>query len=229
MRQKGIEFISESKNMEVEGGFTGDFPDFVCQGRSEDTKSPAANACFDCNICFDVAANPVVTLCGHLYCWSCIYRWLHPTVSTVGDGLRLCPVCKSSLSDSTLIPLYGRRSAATAHYLPGVSRSPVARTAYDRRVPTGQRQRPQNHHFYGAGSRNYMGVLHSTAGVVLGELAFAILPWAFRNQEGLYFQPPPAMVAGSPRSRRQEMIAESWLRQIWVFLVCCAALCWLFF
>lgn len=28
----------------------------------------------DCNICFEVACDPVVTQCGHLYCWSCIYK-----------------------------------------------------------------------------------------------------------------------------------------------------------
>ncbi|PRQ58719.1 putative transcription factor C2H2 family [Rosa chinensis] len=32
---------------------------------------------FDCNICSDFAHEPVVTLCGHLCCWPCIYKWLH--------------------------------------------------------------------------------------------------------------------------------------------------------
>lgn len=29
---------------------------------------------FECNICYDVAESPVVTMCGHLYCWPCLYR-----------------------------------------------------------------------------------------------------------------------------------------------------------
>jgi len=29
---------------------------------------------FECNICFDTANEPVVTLCGHLFCWSCLYK-----------------------------------------------------------------------------------------------------------------------------------------------------------
>ncbi|KAK1286822.1 E3 ubiquitin-protein ligase RMA3 [Acorus calamus] len=41
-----------------------------------DAKAAAASAFFNCNVCFDTARNPVVSLCGHLYCWSCLYRWL---------------------------------------------------------------------------------------------------------------------------------------------------------
>ncbi|KAK2441252.1 RING/U-box superfamily protein [Trifolium repens] len=32
---------------------------------------------YDCNICLDLAKDPVVTLCGHLFCWPCLYRWLY--------------------------------------------------------------------------------------------------------------------------------------------------------
>uniref|UniRef100_A0A7C9E1P9 E3 ubiquitin-protein ligase RMA n=1 Tax=Opuntia streptacantha TaxID=393608 RepID=A0A7C9E1P9_OPUST len=66
---------------------------------------------FDCNICLDLVQDPVVTFCGHLYCWPCIYRWIccqraapeeHP-----GQQPQ-CPVCKADVSLNTLIPLYGR-------------------------------------------------------------------------------------------------------------------------
>lgn len=33
-------------------------------------------AAFQCNICYEVAKEPVVTLCGHLYCWPCVYRFV---------------------------------------------------------------------------------------------------------------------------------------------------------
>lgn len=29
---------------------------------------------YECNICYEVAREPVVTMCGHLYCWPCLYR-----------------------------------------------------------------------------------------------------------------------------------------------------------
>ena len=35
---------------------------------------PKGRAQLDCNICFDAAREPVVTQCGHLYCWQCLYQ-----------------------------------------------------------------------------------------------------------------------------------------------------------
>jgi len=29
---------------------------------------------FECTICMEIAKEPVVTKCGHLYCWPCIYE-----------------------------------------------------------------------------------------------------------------------------------------------------------
>lgn len=66
---------------------------------------------FDCNICLDSVQDPVVTLCGHLYCWPCIYKWLHfQSISDEDQDQKQqqCPVCKAEVSSSTLVPLYGR-------------------------------------------------------------------------------------------------------------------------
>ena len=48
---------------------------------------------FECNICFDLAQNPVVTLCGHLYCWPCLYQWLQGHSYS-----HECPVCKAIIA-----------------------------------------------------------------------------------------------------------------------------------
>lgn len=58
---------------------------------------------FECNICFDLAQDPVITLCGHLYCWPCLYRWLQ-----VHSHSHECPVCKALVEEEKVIPLYGR-------------------------------------------------------------------------------------------------------------------------
>lgn len=40
------------------------------------------NCRFDCPICLEgVNEEPVVTPCGHLFCWGCLYRWIHPRLS----------------------------------------------------------------------------------------------------------------------------------------------------
>lgn len=57
---------------------------------------------FDCNICLDLAREPVVTCCGHLFCWPCIYRWLHHHSSA-----KECPVCKGRITVKNIIPIYG--------------------------------------------------------------------------------------------------------------------------
>ena len=58
---------------------------------------------FYCNICLDLAREPVVTCCGHLFCWSCLYRWLH-----VHSDAKECPVCKGEVTVETLTPIYGQ-------------------------------------------------------------------------------------------------------------------------
>ncbi|ERN17594.1 E3 ubiquitin-protein ligase RNF185 isoform X2 [Amborella trichopoda] len=77
------------------------------------TKPPQSPSCsgniggdagnFECNICFELAQDPIVTLCGHLFCWPCLYKWLH-NHSQCQD----CPVCKALIQEEKLVPLYGR-------------------------------------------------------------------------------------------------------------------------
>ncbi|KAL9329341.1 hypothetical protein ACSQ67_004344 [Phaseolus vulgaris] len=70
------------------------------------------DGCFDCNICLDFAHEPIVTLCGHLYCWPCIYKWLHvQSASLAPDEHPQCPVCKEDICHTTMVPLYGRGQA----------------------------------------------------------------------------------------------------------------------
>ncbi|XWS63404.1 hypothetical protein CRYUN_Cryun06bG0094100 [Craigia yunnanensis] len=92
---------------------------------------------YDCNICLDSVQDPVVTLCGHLYCWPCIYKWLHfQTISTENQDQKQqqCPVCKAEVSHTTLIPLYGRgltteaSSDKTPHFPMVIPKRPLGPT-----------------------------------------------------------------------------------------------------
>ncbi|PSS30800.1 E3 ubiquitin-protein like [Actinidia chinensis var. chinensis] len=74
-----------------------------CSGNGENDAGD-----FECNICFELAHDPVVTLCGHLYCWPCLYKWLR-----VHSNFQECPVCKALIQKEKLIPLYGRGKTPT--------------------------------------------------------------------------------------------------------------------
>lgn len=71
--------------------------------------------CFDCSICLDSAHDPVVTLCGHLYCWPCIYKWMHvkSSAADADEQHPSCPVCKANISPNSMVPLYGRGTSRT--------------------------------------------------------------------------------------------------------------------
>ncbi|PWZ04079.1 E3 ubiquitin-protein ligase RNF5 [Zea mays] len=58
---------------------------------------------FECNICFELPQEPIVTLCGHLFCWPCLYKWLR-----IHSHSPECPVCKAVVEEEKLVPLYGR-------------------------------------------------------------------------------------------------------------------------
>ncbi|KAL9671218.1 hypothetical protein QQ045_008784 [Rhodiola kirilowii] len=63
------------------------------------TDSTTKASPFDCNICLSQATEPVVTCCGHLYCWPCLYTWLRLTDS--------CAVCRGLLKPRLIFPIYG--------------------------------------------------------------------------------------------------------------------------
>ncbi|KAJ8504847.1 hypothetical protein OPV22_005733 [Ensete ventricosum] len=201
----------------------------------------SSTACFDCNICLDFAVEPVVTLCGHLYCWPCIYRWLQ---QADGAAPQQCPVCKAALHHDALVPLYGggrhgAKKPRPDHEVPRrpPPTQPPSPGAYEEQQYPETRPYTRHHHQHPNHGWEYMSgaprVIHSTAGGLLGGLVVAILPWVFRNQEwpGIYYSSPYHMGGdvGSGRLRRQEMELKRSLHQIWLFLVCCAIVCLLLF
>ncbi|KAH0477929.1 MAG: uncharacterized protein KVP18_005177 [Porospora cf. gigantea A] len=63
---------------------------------------------FECRVCLEPAVWPVVTACGHLYCWQCLSTWLI-------KGQKECPVCKSGCTEETITPIYSGEEQPTDH------------------------------------------------------------------------------------------------------------------
>lgn len=215
------------------------------------TETENSNGCFDCNICLDFAHEPVVTLCGHLYCWPCIYKWLHvQSDSLAPDEHPQCPVCKADISHTTMVPLYGRGQASAQCHHDGKASSycdlfipprPPASGAQAFMATSSQsgQQLPyrnpyQGHHEEDAttqmlnlGATMTPGYQNPVVGM-FGEMVYA---GVFGNSQNLHAYPNSYQLMGgnSPRLRRQEMLADKSLNRISIFLFCCFLLCLIVF
>ncbi|KAA0056985.1 hypothetical protein IC582_029373 [Cucumis melo] len=209
--------------------------------------------CFDCNICLDFASEPIVTLCGHLYCWPCIYKWLHvQSASLAPDEPPQCPVCKADISHTTMVPLYGRgqsaehaeddargtlippRPSAFGNKALATIRS---NNASSQQFAYGDLDQNQNYNFdvydsyeEDSGSSlfsledNPVGSSHHPTAGLLGGTVYGRL---YGDSENVYRHPNSYGLSGSnsPRLRRQEIVAEKSLNRISFFLFCCFILC----
>ncbi|KAK1412035.1 hypothetical protein QVD17_32981 [Tagetes erecta] len=75
----------------------------------DESKNNVSDA-FECNICLEGVHDPVVTLCGHLYCWPCIYKWIQyqeTSSEAFENESAKCAVCKTEISEKDIVPLYG--------------------------------------------------------------------------------------------------------------------------
>ncbi|XP_061343107.1 E3 ubiquitin-protein ligase RMA1H1-like [Gastrolobium bilobum] len=221
------------------------------------TETENSNGCFDCNICLDSAHEPVVTLCGHLYCWRCIYKWLHvQSASLAPDEHPQCPVCKDDISHTTMVPLYGRGHSPACNEHDGkasrrdtfVPPRPPASGAQSLLATSSQsgQQLPyrnpyQSQHFNPSlyqdeDDTSQMLNLGATMApgfpnLVVGMFGEMFCTRVLGNSENLYSYPNSYHMMGrnSPRLRRQEMQADKSLNRISVFLLCCFLLCLIVF
>ncbi|KAK7312800.1 hypothetical protein VNO77_36944 [Canavalia gladiata] len=205
---------------------------------------------FDCNICLECVQDPVVTLCGHLYCWPCIYKWLQFQSTSLENEEQQkpqCPVCKSEVSQSSLVPLYGRgqstipSSEGKSHQVviprrPQGPRSyPYSTTAVSH--PISQSYHPYNNYHpqqFHSIPNGYTSPMLSTSGSLdnfgmFGEMIYARV---FGNQlANIYTYPNSYNLSGvsNPRMRRHLMQIDKSLSRISFFLLCCLVLCLLLF
>ncbi|EPS60159.1 hypothetical protein M569_14647, partial [Genlisea aurea] len=151
-----------------------------CRSNPNDSRSDGTGD-FECNICFELAQDPVITLCGHLYCWPCLYRWLR--IHSVSHE---CPVCKARIDEEKLVPLYGRGNKA-----PTDPRSrPVPGVEIPHR-PAGQRPEtapppPQRHSFGEDGSFSSSNLVF---GLVGGFIPLALASFGVSAGFGGAFSP----------------------------------------
>ncbi|KAK4364083.1 hypothetical protein RND71_015441 [Anisodus tanguticus] len=196
---------------------------------------------FECNICLDLAHDPVVTFCGHLYCWPCIYKWIQ--LSENPDQWHpQCPVCKAEVSQRTLVPLYGRGQAtkpsennppSEGMVIPQRPRSPRCgvHTPIEPTDSYPSRQNPRSHQSHSA---SYMappmlsvgGTATNVLPPMIGETAYGRV---FGNSSlTLYTYPINSYhLAGSSslRLRRQQLHADKSLGRLYFFLFCCVVIC----
>lgn len=195
---------------------------------------------FDCNICLDLVQDPVVTLCGHLYCWTCIYKWLQSPTNAYVKQQPQCPVCKSEISDKALIPLYGRgQSSRYSKSKPRqlgitVPRRPLGPTlGLDSARSTtsySPSYLPSPQPFY-APSSSAMLSLRSIDPIIgtLEETLFARFFGSSVMNVDAYPRSYNHLEDLSPRVRRHLMQANRSLSRICFFLLCCCVLCLLLF
>ncbi|GFZ07518.1 RING membrane-anchor 3 [Actinidia rufa] len=189
------------------------------------TDSESVNGCFECNICLDAAHDPVVTLCGHLYCWPCIYKWLHVQSSSFdSDEQPKCP-------------------AKRPHLDPVIPRKPTGRGAHALVTSHPNQQQPQPFHhqqYFPHPYGNYPPVASSNLGgttmagvfspTTMGTFGEMVLARMFGNSDtNLFPYAHPVVGNGSPRMRRQEMEVDKSLNRVTIFLFCCFVLCLLLF
>ncbi|KAI8046491.1 E3 ubiquitin-protein ligase RNF5 isoform X2 [Drosophila gunungcola] len=57
---------------------------------------------YECNVCQNLVRGGVITICGHLFCWTCLW----PRLS--GNGAPQCPHCRHRLIlHEDIVPFHG--------------------------------------------------------------------------------------------------------------------------
>ncbi|XP_047332116.1 E3 ubiquitin-protein ligase RMA1H1-like [Impatiens glandulifera] len=197
---------------------------------------------FDCNICLGLVQDPVVTLCGHLYCWPCIYKWISSNKTEPHNPQ--CPVCRSDISEKMLIPLYNSQnqsakpsnenSSNLGNVIPN-------RPSFPHGATISQQQRrqqyspPQSGGFqsipiFGVGRSSGDGEYITTEPMfgMYGERVYARF---FGNSEASVLNSYNHHIeeSGNPRLRRHLLETDKSLDRVCLFLFCFVIFCLLLF
>ncbi|KAK6977880.1 hypothetical protein R3P38DRAFT_3236549 [Favolaschia claudopus] len=50
---------------------------------------------FQCGICWETLCKPVIPMCMHVYCFSCLFKW-------VNRGHHSCPICRAHIGEEPI-------------------------------------------------------------------------------------------------------------------------------
>jgi E3 ubiquitin-protein ligase RNF5 len=161
---------------------------------------------FLCSVCLECVKDrdPVVTQCGHLYCWPCLFRWLNSNHTT-------CPVCKAGVTKENVIPIFIKGSVVD----PRTKTSTISEQIPNR--PLGHRPVPQ------AGNP-LLGPNNMFGGV-----SFSPSIGYFPSLFGLQFQRFTSSSTPPSQADADEAAQTLYLSRILQFLMVCVVLCLLLF
>ena len=77
----------------------------------------------ECKICLSTASDPIVTPCGHIFCWSCYFEWEQQSKKT-NQTYPKCPSCQTRVPNEGIIPLYTRTGVEQSQVMPDVPTRP---------------------------------------------------------------------------------------------------------
>lgn len=198
---------------------------------------------FDCNICLEFVQDPVVTLCGHLYCWPCIYKWIQANSISNEDSEQQpqCPVCKAEVSTSAVVPLYGRGKdiISSGQEVPdcGISIPERPSAPIQSRLQNPRQMLEPNYNPYYVPSTPVPRLRGINAFQPIIEIFGAMLVYSrvfgqplIINSDGGHSDSYNLASAHMPlRVRRQLMHADQSLSRLCFFFFCCMILCLLLF
>ncbi|XP_076901190.1 E3 ubiquitin-protein ligase RMA1H1-like [Bidens hawaiensis] len=179
---------------------------------------------FECNICLDTVQDPVVTLCGHLYCWPCIYKWIQYQETTPENAK--CPICKTEISEKDIVPLYGpsliTQKRGPSESDQAVPPRPSTPRSYRRLAPS-PLALPGRDDI----TMDSVVVPSPTIGM-LGEMVSGRI---LRDLESPLFGTPNSynLVMVTRRERLHTTHADRSLSQMCSFFICCVIFCFLMF